>query len=155
MPEHKVTRITADEAVGALTEAAWTHTPGLEDMAGDLLAAVEVALSHHVPAETANGIKVCGLCSRESGRAVRSPCPRAQEITAAFGGTLPEERTIIHCFSGGFGCDWDLHKAVELARSADDIAWITGGITMGHDLAIKKDREVYRFDVRKPDEAVA
>lgn len=51
-----------------------------------LLAVVEAALGHHEPVVTANGVRVCPLCSNAEGSAVTAPCPEVQAITRELTG---------------------------------------------------------------------
>lgn len=57
-------------------------------------------------------------------------------------------RTILHCFLGSFGADWDIEGIEDLIFRADDIGWVKD--LFGHDLAVLADGKVHRFDVKAP-----
>lgn len=59
-------------------------------------------------------------------------------------------RTLIHCFLGPFGADWDLDDAIRLLSQATDIAWVDSIVR--HDLAVVANRKAHYFDVKRPAE---
>lgn len=71
---------------------------------------------------------------------------------AGFKVTDPEDsahgRTLVHCYMGSFGADWDVDSAVALARHADDIAWMPN--IFGHELAVLADGKIHSFNVKRP-----
>lgn len=124
----EVQRITADEAVAALTAAAWTESISEERYE----AAVEAVL------------KLCGEPEED-----RDPYVPASQIRAAVRGELGTPRTLIHCFMGGMGADWDLDGAVALARKdGAQCAWAPN--LMRHELAVYAGGSMHRFDARRP-----
>ena len=54
----------------------------------------------------------------------------AAEVALRLGATdLPDEgRTVVHCWAGGFGADWNLDGALDLVRKAERIAWVPMGL---------------------------
>jgi hypothetical protein len=103
------TAITKDEAVAALKAAAWTYTPGLDDAAPQLLAAV---------------VAVQALCHDSEGNRLTTDATVTVadlETALALAGQLPQERTIVHCRAGGFGADWDLDAALVAVASATGV----------------------------------
>ena len=121
--------ITPDEAVTALTAHAWTE--GISDERYE--AAVKA---------------VRALCQEAGDGSIR-----AADILAAIEGELGTSRTLIHCFLGGFGADWDLEGAVQLVREAEKVGWAPS--IFRHDLAALKDGKLYRFEVRAPEPEAA
>ena len=119
-----VQRITADEAAAALTAAAWTERISEEKYE----AAVEAVLA----------------LTGEDGAMI--PASRIRDVIRDHLGT---PRTLIHCFMGGLGADWDLAAAVEMARRGGaQCAWAPH--MLGHDLAVFADGSMHRFEARRP-----
>lgn len=58
-------------------------------------------------------------------------------------------RTLIHCFLGSFGADWDLDSALALLGRAERVAWADH--MFRHDLAIVADGRTHWFDVQRPE----
>jgi hypothetical protein len=121
-------RITPDEAVAALKAAAWTE-PVREE---SYVKAVEA---------------VRAIC--ETGWHGHTAETLAAVVLAAIDTALGTPRTIIHCFTGGFGADWDVGTAVTLAREAERVGWAPN--LFRHELAALKDGRLYCFDVRAPE----
>jgi hypothetical protein len=57
-------------------------------------------------------------------------------------------RRIVHCYSGGFGCDWDAEGVIQEIKKADQIAWVDNW--MGHDLVTVSAEGQRAFGVRRP-----
>lgn len=55
-------------------------------------------------------------------------------------------RSIVHCFLGPIGADWDTDAVLDLIAQADEVAWVDN--FLGHNLAVGCRGKVYRFDVR-------
>lgn len=126
--ERDVQRLTPDEAVAALTAAAWTERISEERY----VAAVE-AVQAMVPA----------------GDPETDPLIPASRIRAAVADALGEQRTLIHCFMGSMGADWSLEGAVKLTRREDaQSAWAPN--MFRHELAVYADGKMHRFDARRP-----
>ena len=130
--------ITADEAVAALTAGAFHEQPGEDDYRN----AVECVLSFCADHET--GPAPLG----GHGLTMVSPADVREVVEAALG----KQRVIVHCMLDSpiafLGADWDLEDAIKLARKGDS-AWTPG--PAGHELAVRADGRIHRFDVRKPD----
>jgi hypothetical protein len=126
--ERDIQRLTPDEAVAALTAAAWT-----ESISGERYGrAVEV-----VQAMTAEGDPDL------------DPMIPASRIRAAVAEALGEQQTLIHCFMGSMGADWSLEGAIELARrDGAQCAWAPN--MFRHELAVYAGGEMHRFDARRP-----
>ena len=127
-----IQRITAEEAVAALTAGAWHESPSGEDyeqaVAAVLLLAKDTDGSNLPPG---------------------SQIP-AGEIVRAIHEALGEQRSIVHCIMSFTGADWDLESAVALARKPDaKCAWLDG--PAHHDLGIFADGRRHHFDVRRPE----
>lgn len=117
--------ITPDEAVAALTAGAWTEPVSDERY----VSAVETARA---------------MCRKAGDGSVP-----AADVLAAIERELGTPRTIIHCFLGALGCDWELDTAIALVREAEKVGWAPS--IFRHELAAMKDGKVYRFDVRAPE----
>lgn len=123
-------RITADEAVAALKGAAWTEHINEDKYE----AAVEA---------------VRATC-RETGEGEVVP---VDDVLAAIERELGTPRTLIHCFLGGLGADWDLDGAIELVRSAEKVGWVPN--IFRHELGALKDGKLYCFQASAPEPAEA
>jgi hypothetical protein len=127
----EVQRITADEAVAALTAAAWTE--------------------HIAEEKYQAAVEACLLLAGEPAEGT-DPFIPASQIRAAVKGALGEQRTLIHCFMT-FGCDWTLESAIALARRDDaQCAWAPS--MFRHELAIWADGSMHRFEAHRPAPAV-
>lgn len=128
-----VQRLTADEAVAALTAAAWTERISEERYE----AAVEAALSLTRDADgepLADGTQI-----------------PAAEVARVIREALGEPRVGIHCMMGSLGTDRDLAGAIEIARrDGARCAWAPN--MFRHELAVFADGKMYRFDARRPAE---
>lgn len=91
------------------------------------------------------GIPAVLIDKATAAEALRSRAFPVTDIESADHG-----RTLIHCFLGGIGCDWDLDDALRTLAGAKAVGWIND--LFGHDLAIEADGKVYRFDVPHPPE---
>jgi len=116
-------RITPDEAVTALESAAWTEQIREEKY----VKAVEAALD---------------LCEGAG-------MVEADSIVSVIRQELGTPRTIVHCFLGGLGADWDLEGAVKLVREAEKVGWVPN--IFAHELGALKDGKLYCFEVRAPE----
>jgi len=58
-------------------------------------------------------------------------------------------RTLIHCFMGSFGADWDKDEVLKLIGKAEQIAWVKGQI-FGHELGVRANGKNHYFDVKAP-----
>lgn len=121
-------RITPDEAVAALTAAAWTESIS-ED---DAFRGVEAVR------------KLCAPTGAGDGRRLY-----ARDVLAVLDGAIGEKRTLIHCLAGGLGADWNLADAVDFARREDaQCAWVRH--LLGHELAIWSGGKTRHFQARRP-----
>lgn len=59
----------------------------------------------------------------------------------------------IHTVAGGLGADWDLDAAIDYVENADEVWWVPN--LFRHDLAVKRDGRVVRFEARAPEVADA
>lgn len=58
-------------------------------------------------------------------------------------------RKIVHCYSAGFGADWDLDNVVAEVENAREIRWVDH--LLGHNLlVVSKDGRNRCFDVKRP-----
>jgi hypothetical protein len=57
-------------------------------------------------------------------------------------------RSIIHCFRGSIGADWDLDSVLRVIERADQWAWADS--LFGRCLAVLYDGKVYVFDTVVP-----
>lgn len=129
-----VERITADEAIAALTAGAWHEEPREEDYRNVMESVLSFCAEHE---------GVPGVFAPAD-----VPIPPA-EIRRVIEVALGKQRTIIHCVMSFTGADWDLETATALARRDDaQCAWAPH--FMNHDLAIHAEGAMHRFDVRKP-----
>ena len=88
--------VTADarSRIGLLRSyaAAIVNTPEALDLDAVMrrfqgaLNALDAALKHHKPQQTANGITVCPRCSNAGGQTVKAPCPEVRDIASALTG---------------------------------------------------------------------
>jgi hypothetical protein len=124
----KAVRITPDVAVAGLKAAAWTERIPEENYEK----AVEAVQA------------ICG-----TGWHDHTAETLAAVVLAAIDTALGTPRTIIHCFIGCVGTDWDLDSAVTLVREAEKTGWVPN--LFGHELAALKDGKLYSFDVRAPE----
>lgn len=133
------TALTRDEAAAALRAGAWTETPGLDDAAPRLLAAVKA---------------VRDLCRDDEGNPLSGSAGvpvRDLAAALALAGGLPEPRTIVHCYFGGFGADWDLDSALDLVATAWSVEWSRSLFAPEHDLLVTgADGKTYRLGVPMP-----
>lgn len=59
-------------------------------------------------------------------------------------------RTLVHCFLGFIGADWDLDDVLAELPDARDIAWLDD--IFGHDLAVLTNTgRLLRFEVKSPE----
>lgn len=129
MPAEAV-RITPDEAVAALESAAWTERIR-EEAYENAVEAVRAVCAEAGPGEATF----------------------AADVFAAIDLALGTPRTIVHCFLGGLGADWDLATAIALVRSAEKVGWVPH--LLRHELAALKDGKLYCFEVSAPEPAEA
>ncbi|MDQ2874826.1 MAG: hypothetical protein M3Y33_08550 [Actinomycetota bacterium] len=134
---HEVQRITADEAVTALTAAAWTESISGEKYEAAVEAALKFCAAHEMgPVPVLGGY----------GLTMVSPADVRKVIEDEMG---PAPRVLIHCFTDTVGCDFTLEAAVELARRENaQCAWAPN--MFRHELAVYADGEMHRFDARRP-----
>lgn len=57
-------------------------------------------------------------------------------------------RTILHCFMGGFGADWDLESVQDAIERSTAVGWVDH--MLGHDLVVQTDGKLRFFDVKHP-----
>lgn len=76
---------------------------------------------------------------------------KASFIAAAQAAAFETEdnRTIIHCFGGGMGCDWDLDAVLREIEGADHVEWVNG--FAGHDLLTQTGMRRRAFAVSRPE----
>lgn len=55
----------------------------------------------------------------------------------------------IHTMAGGLGADWDLDSAIDFVENADEVWWSPN--LFRHDLAVKRDGRMVRFEARAPE----
>ena len=132
MAATETVRIAPDEAVAALKSAAWTE-PISEENYIKAVEAIRVICESRWRDYTAETL--------------------AAVVLAAIDTALGTPRTLIHCFLGGLGCDWDLDTAIGLIRSAEKVGWAPN--VFRHELAALKDGKLYCFEVRAPEPAEA
>jgi hypothetical protein len=122
-------RITADEAIAAMTAQAFHCEPSSDACAR------AVSL-------------VRALCRSDDDGDRLIP---SSEILAAIDSALGNQRVLVHCQMGFMGADWDLETAVAVVRQADEIGWCPPFMG-GHNLVVIAGAKQYNFQVRKPGE---
>ncbi|KQT08498.1 hypothetical protein ASG40_11495 [Methylobacterium sp. Leaf399] len=76
---------------------------------------------------------------------------RSEFIEAATAAAFKTEdgRTILHCFGGMCGADWDLADVIAEIEGADIVWW--DGHFLDHDLRVATGRRRWSFNVKAPE----
>jgi hypothetical protein len=130
MLNNDVERITAGEAIAAMTAQAFRCQP-LRD---DYQRAVE---------------RVRGVCRYDGDGDYLVP---SSVILAAIDSAIGNQRVIVHCIMSFTGGDWDLETAIALVREADVIGWCPPFMN-DHNLVVIAEGKQYNFQVHKPEKA--
>lgn len=136
MPPLADVKISKDEAVEALTAAAFTVS--LPDELAALKEALEIIDT------------LCSQLSALAGIAIGAQGELSDKLER-LRSMIPKPRTLIHSRVGGLGADHDLAYALHLVSNARDVLWMDNPIWR-HELCVLTENDVAVFyDVARPE----